>query len=294
MNKSTKRVLVTGITGLIGKEITEYLKKRDFEIYGITSSICNLFDYDAVEKYIEKIRPTHLIHLAWITKGDYLSNPKNIEYCDASINLLEAFIRYGGYRAVFAGTCFEYEFIDSMLNEDTNLKPLTLYAKQKINTYERALEISQRYNISFAWGRIFYVYGHGEDQKRITASIINNLISNEKVSIQYGQLIRDYMYSKDIANAFATLIDSDYEGAINICSGQGISLGEYAGIIAGILNKNELVDIQENETTQPLRIIGNNHNLSDVIGFRSQYSIAAGLREIIERQLNGSNPTNDD
>ncbi len=260
-----KKVVLTGSTGLIGKEAIEPLKRNGFQVYCLTSNNCNLFDYGAVSNFFEEIKPQFLLHFAWITGGDYLSNPINQDYVEASMNMLKAFSKNGGKRAVFAGTCFEYDFKDKPIKEDDKLNPITLYAKCKVKLNELASDFCKENNISFGWGRIFYVYGHNEKEGRLTQSIISKLQKNERVKIKYSQLIRDYMYSKDIANSFVELLKSDVKGPVNICTGKGISLGEYALEIAKKMHKSNLVEVLNEETEQSLQIVGDNAILRSIL-----------------------------
>lgn len=253
-----KKVVLTGSTGLIGKEAIQPLKDAGFEVYCLTSKNCNLFDYGAVDRFFENVKPEYLLHFAWITGGDYLTNPINHDYVDASMNMLKVFHKYGGKRAVYAGTCFEYAFKDEPLKETDPLDPKTLYAQCKVELCQKATEYCEKNNISFAWGRIFYVYGHNEKEGRLTSAIISNILLNQTVLIKYSHLIRDYMYSRDVANSFVNILKSHIAGSINICSNNGISLGEFANCIASHYDKLNLVITRAETTEQPPVIIGNN------------------------------------
>lgn len=276
-----KRIILTGSTGLIGKEAVVPLKNAGFEIFCITSKNCNLFNHDAVSKLFKQIRPEYLLHFAWITGGDYLSSPINNDFFNASMHMLNCFQQNGGRRAVFSGTCFEYGFSEKKLSETDPLNPQTLYAQTKAELNKKASAFCRITDIDFSWGRIFYVYGHNEKSGRLTESIISSLSNNQKVVINYAQLIRDYMYSKDIAAAFVKLLESDITGNINICTGKGISLGNYAKKIAQKMNRTDLLEIYEKKTSQPLAIIGDNSILEKNVRYRIQYDYDKALNNIL-------------
>jgi nucleoside-diphosphate-sugar epimerase len=288
----SKKVILTGATGLIGKEALEPLKKSGFEIYALTIDKenpncgihwlpCNLFDSDSIRRVFNEIKPSHLLNFAWAATGDYLTSNINFDFLKAGLNLLKYFNENCGKRAVFAGTCFEYEFKDSPLNEEDKINPQTVYAKCK--NYLR--EISQLYckqnDINFGWGRIFYVFGHNENEKRLTPHIINSLQNNKEVIINNGSLVRDYMYTKDIAGAFVKFLDSDAEGIVNICTGTGISLADYALKIAEKLGKKHLIKILNEPTMQPKIIIGNNNRLIKEVGYTQIYSYEKAIENIL-------------
>ena len=289
-----KKVLLTGATGLIGKEIITPLKERGFEIYALTIDknnpggvnwiFCNLFDENSVKKALEEVKPTHLLNFAWATTGDYLTSEINFEFVKAGLNLIKIFKENGGNRAVYAGTCFEYEFKDKPLKEGGSLNPQTLYAVSKNALHQMTEEYCRINNISFGYGRIFYVFGHGENEKRLTAHTINNLRNNREVVINNGDLIKDYMYTKDIAGAFAALLDSSVEGSVNICTGRGISLREYTGYIAKELGKEEYLTIKQEATSQPPVIVGDNTRLTQEVGYKIKYDFESAIKEILERE----------
>ena len=151
MNHGNKKILVTGITGLIGKELIEPLKNKGFEIYAITieDPPCNndvfwikgsLFDENFIKNTIKKIKPNYLLNMAWATVGDYLKSDINYNFLIAGINLLKYFHLFGGKRVIFAGTCFEYDFKESSLSETTPLAPdktVYTFCKNKLNTLDK-------------------------------------------------------------------------------------------------------------------------------------------------------------
>ncbi|MDR0645712.1 MAG: NAD(P)-dependent oxidoreductase, partial [Elusimicrobiota bacterium] len=161
-------------------------------------------------------------------------------------------------------------------------KPLTIYAACKNALNNIASLYCEQNGISFGWGRIFYVYGRGEHEKRLTASIINSLKMNKTVIINNSELLRDYMYAKDIAGAFVKFLDGGLKGDVNICSGKTISLGEYASFIAKKLNKENLLVLKNLPTEQPPLIIGDNSRLLDELKYKIKYDIDTALYEILK------------
>ena len=287
-----KKVLLTGVTGLIGKEIIEPLKNLGYEISALTIDEnnpdngvnwikCNLFNEESVKNAFEAVKPTHLMNFAWATTGDYLSSDINLEFVKAGINLLKYFKQNGGKRAVYVGTCFEYKFKDEPLKEYDAVNPQTLYATSKNALREIAESFCKTNGISFGYGRIFYVYGHGENEKRLTAHLIKTLQEDKEVIINCGRLVKDYMYTKDIAGGFAAFLDSNVEGIVNMATGKGISLRDYSTYIAKKLGKEKYLIIKEEETNQPERIVGDNTRLTQEVGYKIKYTFEQAIEEIL-------------
>ena len=63
------KVLVTGGYGLVGSAIQNIYKKYDHQFIFSNTKECNLLNYDEVEKYLNKIKPDIIIHLAAIVGG---------------------------------------------------------------------------------------------------------------------------------------------------------------------------------------------------------------------------------
>ena len=277
-----KKVVLTGSTGLIGKEAIKPLEDLGFEVYCLTSKNCDIFNYEAVKKFFKDVKAEYLLHFAWFTGEGYLESELNPKFLDASMNLLKTFKANGGKRAIFAGTCFEYKFDEDILKEDETLNPTTLYAKCKCELHNLAEKFCKENDISFGWGRIFYVYGINEAEKRLGGALLNKLSKNEIITISCGQLIRDYVYTKDIAGAFCALLNSKVEGSVNVSHGSGITLEEFAKVYAKKLGKEKFLKIEYNQTSQPLKIIGDEKKLINEVGFKFQYDLENSIDEIIK------------
>ena len=168
------------------------------------------------------------------------------------------------------------------INEEYDaVNPQTLYATSKNALREIAESFCKTNGISFGYGRIFYVYGHGENEKRLTAHLIKTLQENKEVIINCGRLVKDYMYTKDIAGGFAAFLDSNVEGIVNMATGKGISLRDYSTYIAKKLGKEKYLIIKEEETNQPERIVGDNTRLTQEVGYKIKYTFEQAIEEIL-------------
>lgn len=293
-----KRVLLTGATGLIGKNAVKPLLDAGFEVFAVSFKAnskweivngitANLLDFSDIKKVFEHVKPDYLLHFAWdTTPGSYLESDLNYKWLESSLEMLKQFKLNGGKRAVFAGTCFEYDFKDTPLKESDKLNPTTVYAKCKAELNKKASEFCQNNGISFAWGRIFYVYGVGEHEKRLVPVVINKLKNNEIFETTSGDLIRDYMLSQDIAGAFTKLLDTNVEGSVNICSGEKTRIKDVVSKMAALLGKKDSIKFLPDSSSQPKMILGDNIRLKDEVGFTPKFSLDEGLKKIQEAMGN--------
>jgi GDP-6-deoxy-D-talose 4-dehydrogenase len=292
-----KKVLLTGATGLIGKYALQFLLDEGFEVFAVSSKEGNgegergnkinwvkadLLNINDIKQIFEKVKPEYFLHFAWdTTPGTYLESNINFDWLKSSLEMLKQFKLNGGKRAVFAGTCFEYEFKEEPLKEDGKLNPQTVYAKCKCHLNELAALYSQKNDISFGWGRIFYVFGAQEQEKRLTPHVINSLRQNKEVIITSGKLIKDYIYAKDIAGAFVKFLASDVLGNVNICTSKPVSIENYVKIIAEKLNKTQFIVIKDEDMGEPPIIAGDNTRLVNEVGYKNFYSPDKALDEIL-------------
>ena len=132
------RVLVTGGSGFIGRQVLTALMANGAEVHassraghapgtGITWHRADVLDARSLNALVSDVRPEILLHLAWFaTPPDYWRSPVNLRWTAASLELAQAFVAAGGRRFVGAGTCAEYQWGPSPCVENvTPLRPAT-------------------------------------------------------------------------------------------------------------------------------------------------------------------------
>jgi nucleoside-diphosphate-sugar epimerase len=192
----------------------------------------------------EEASASHLLHLAWhLEHGRYWTAPENEEWVAASLDLLRLFAQGQGRRAVLAGTCAEYDWNRSDTNlwrESDPCRPATPYGRAKVELARKAAELARSMDVSLAWTRAFFIFGVGEDARRLVPSIIHGLLRNEKVALSSGRQVRDFMDTRDVGDALAALVDTDATmGPINVASGQGVSIRDIACLLAGLTGRDQ-------------------------------------------------------
>jgi len=255
-----KKFLLTGSSGFIGRHVLNELIKNEISIrLVVRESKKNLIpvsdQIDSVfittDLFTEDInwlcKICHdvdtIIHLAWYTEpGKYLFSPKNLDCLIGTLNLAKAAMLCGVKRFIGIGTCFEYDLTSGYLSIDTPLAPLTPYAACKVATYYSLYKIFSDLNIEFTWCRLFYLFGDGEDPRRLFPYIRNNIIKGEKVELTSGLQIRDYMNVLDASEMVVSIALSKKIGPYNICSGNPITIRKIAENIANEYGRLDLLN----------------------------------------------------
>jgi len=294
----TKCVLVTGATGFIGRHTLSPLLAKGYEVHAISSQTitshnnsrlfwhqANLLDSKQVSDLMTKVRPTHLLHLAWYTApGHYLSSLENIRWLQASLHLFTEFVQLCGKRLVIAGTCAEYDWRYGYCKEEfTPLTPNTLYGVSKHSLQLAVNAAARNEHLSAAWGRIFLLYGPHESPKRLVASIICSLLQDQPALCTHGNQIRDFSYVEDIAGALVALLDSSVEGTVNIASGKPVAIRDIALSIAQILGRPDLIKLGalQASSDEAKLVVADVDRLTHEVGWTSRHDLLTGLERTI-------------
>ncbi|WP_129633320.1 NAD-dependent epimerase/dehydratase family protein [Candidatus Oscillochloris fontis] len=291
------RVILTGASGFIAQHTLAPLLARGYEIHapvrqipaqsipGVVWHQVDLLDPMAVTNLMVQVRPHSLLHMAWyVAHGHYWRAPENLAWVQASLHLIQQFWAAGGQRVVCAGTCAEYDWRHGYCVEQvTPTVPQLLYgtAKHALQTLLSVYATQQQ--LSFAWGRIFFLYGPHEPPARFVASIIQALLNGQPAPCSHGHQVRDLLYVHDVADAFVTLLASDVQGPVNIGSGQPISLGEVAEQIGQMIGRPDLIQLGARPTPldDPPFLVASVQRLHHEVGWQPSYRLHQGVEATI-------------
>jgi nucleoside-diphosphate-sugar epimerase len=287
------RVLLTGAGGFLGSRALRSLLDAGHEVHAVgrgessqrlTWHRADLTDPAAAEELAQKVRAECLLHMAWyVEHGRYWQASENVVWVEASLRLLRCFAEAGGRRAVMAGTCAEYEWSRERYSEQAPLNPATLYGVAKDATRRVAERFATNAGIQLAWGRIFTPYGPGEAPARLLPSIIKALLAAEPAAAPEGTQVRDLMYVEDVGGAFAAILDSSVQGAVNVGSGRPTSIRELISLTAEACGRPELVRWGElpARAGEPRELVADVARLQREVGFTPHTSLAEGIERTV-------------
>lgn len=293
------RLLVTGSTGFLGAPCVR-LASGGYEVHaagrgpgrGVPSGVhfhhCDLLAPRAATRLIEGVRPTHLLHLAWVvTPGACWESPENHRWVAASQELLLAFARCSGSRAVVAGSCAEYDWSGASgacREGETPTHPSTAYGRCKLALSEWAGSFARERGISLAWPRLFWLYGPGEHPARLVPAVALGLLAGEPVPCTSGTQIRDFIHVNDAAAALVALLDSTATGPLNVGSGVPVAVGDIVRAVALACGRPDLVRLGERPTPahEPLAVVADTTQLRAATDWRPNTPLAAGIAATVE------------
>jgi nucleoside-diphosphate-sugar epimerase len=301
------RVFVSGAGGFIGRWSVPALLRSGHEVHAVLSGsagrdvpgqLCgakihfaDLLDASRVEELMRDIRPSHLLHFAWITTpGLYWNSEENFRWLKASEHLLHCFGTQGGRRVMMAGSCAEYDWsraeeCDELRSPLANSATTALspYAACKIALQASLADFGSRNRVSTAWGRIFFQFGPYEHPDRLVPYVISNLLLNREAACSHGKQVRSFLHVADVGAAFAAVLQSEVEGAVNIGSDERVSLADLIGRIARQIGRPELVrlGVRPSPPQEPLILIPDVHRLNDEARWLPRFSLDEGLADTI-------------
>lgn len=243
-------VTLTGATGFVGKQILRELLERGCSVRVLVRDVTRLpttpagaaievvTTPDLFEESSARLESVlqgteTLVHAAWYAEpGEYLTSPTNLSCLAGTFRLATAFKAVGGKRFVGIGTCAECDSSAGPITTNTPLAPTTLYAACKASAFQVLRCLLDDERTSFAWCRIFYLYGEDEDERRLVPYIRRQLEAGREVLLTNGGQIRDFLDVKEAARMIVAAALGSEVGVVNICSGEGITVRQLAESIA--------------------------------------------------------------
>ncbi len=271
-----KIVLLTGGTGFVGRHLAGQLASRGFLIrYVIRPGSAHAVARDAsfesvvetdnlfkepVERCAEMCAGVDtVVHAAWYAEpGKYLVDEQNFDCLIGSLNLGRGAALAAVRRFIGLGTCFEYDTSFGRLSWDTPLKPSSPYAAAKAATFLNLSNWLPRHQVGFAWCRLFYLHGEGEDERRLVPYIRARLRAGLPAELTTGDQVRDFLDVKYAAKLMADVVQSDVVGAVNICSGNAVTVKQLAEEIADEFERSDLLRFgaKPKHDTDPAVVVG--------------------------------------
>jgi dTDP-6-deoxy-L-talose 4-dehydrogenase (NAD+) len=255
----TGAVLLTGATGFVGRQVLKVLGECGARVRVVVreGTRSRLARQEAIERIIttQDLFGEHeswwaeacqgidtVIHAAWYAEpGQYLQSDKNIDCLVGTLKLAKGATRSKVRRFIGIGTCFEYDLAEGMLSVTTPLLALTPYAAAKAATFMMLSQWFPLQGIEFAWCRLFYLYGEGEDTRRLVPYLRSKLAAGESAELTSGNQVRDFL---DVSTAARMIVDtafSDDQGPVNICSGIPTTVRQLAEQIADEYDARDLL-----------------------------------------------------
>lgn len=239
-----KKLLLTGTTGFIGKNLLSKLIKH-YEVLIPTRLELDLKNQKAVYEYLEKEKCDIVLHAAnpnpvkntLDTKEDMLEASLRI-----FMNLYEARNLYG--KMLYLGSGAEYDKrrdINGVAEEEIGKYiPQDPYGFGKYIMNALARGRNNIYNL-----RLFACFGPYDHSSKFITHAIRSCMKKQPITIRQDCYF-DYIHVEDLGNIILWFIENTPEFKdYNICSGKGILLSEIAKEVSKQMEPTEIICLKE-------------------------------------------------
>ncbi|WP_219428853.1 NAD-dependent epimerase/dehydratase family protein [Persephonella hydrogeniphila] len=294
-----KNVLLTGGTGFIGSHLIEHLLKEKINIILLKRSMSDTWrikhllkdiktyniDNVLIEEIFKENKLEAIIHLAtYYKKYHGISDIENMIYSNITFptKLLDMCLKYKVKYFINTGTFFEYNIKSLPVNENEEKKPFNLYSATKISFEDIAKFYSDQVKIITL--RIFSPYGEKDNEYKLIPTLIKKAILNEEIELSEGFQKLDFIYVKDIANAYVKVLQNIEKlntlESFNIGSGFPYSIREIVSIVEEILEKT--VKVKWGKPSKDIQICyADISKVKNYIGWEPKFSLKEGLERTI-------------
>jgi GDP-L-fucose synthase len=254
------KILITGGSGMVGRNILEYRHKRDYVIYHPTSSELNLLNSSEVYNYLSKKQPDLIIHCAGLVGGIQANIENPFSFYDKNMemgrNIISNASKLGIKKILNLGSSCMYpkDKSECIREEEMLTGPLEPtnegYALAKICISKMCEYISKEKffqyktiipcNLYGKWDKFNPTISH------MIPAVINKIhkakVNNESQTIIWGNgnARREFMYVEDLVDfIFWTIPNFDkLDHYTNVGLGYDYTINEYYELIAKIIGYN--------------------------------------------------------
>ena len=193
-------ILITGITGFLGKHIVKYLPKKNYIVISrkkinLPKNFKVIIVKDIFSKkvnwWVKKLSKIKIvIHLAWAIDNKYYYNSSdNSKSFNGTLNLASACAKKKIQKFIGIGTESEKYFIKYKKNNEEN----NLYSLYKYLTYQMLTKIFYKKIENFTWIRIPYLYGEGEHKFKLKTIVEKAYIKKKIIKLKNPNKINNFI-----------------------------------------------------------------------------------------------------
>ena len=316
MTVSDRPVLVTGAAGFIGSFVAARLAQcglpvaacDNFNDYyapqlkrdrvaallaprGIACEAVELADAAEVAGLFERVRPSHVIHLAAQAGVRYsLENPA--AYVQSNLvgfaNILEACRRHEPRHLIYASSSSVYGASRKVpfREDDRTDEPVSLYAATKKSNEAMAYSYSHLFGMPATGLRFFTVYGPWGRPDMAYFSFTEKMLKGEPIPVfAEGRLTRDFTYIDDVVEGIVRLLDQPTaaqdgqppHAILNIGNHQPVQVIDFIGTLEKVLGVEAKLEFLPMQPGDVPATFADTDRLQALVGFAPATPLREGL-----------------
>lgn len=306
-----KRVLVIGGAGYIGSALLPKLlndgyqvRLLDLFVYGeepiaevVTHKNLKIIraDFRQIDEVIKAVNGVDsVIHLGAIV-GDpacALDEDLTVEVNLMATKMIADVCKaYNVEKFVFASTCSVYGASDDLLDERSNLNPVSLYARTKI-ACERILRGMADDKFSPVFLRFSTIFGlSGRTRFDLVVNLLTaKAVFDKEITLFGGDQWRPFLHVDDAALSVVLALKAPREIVHNQVfnvgsSDQNYTLAQAAELIHRLAPDSTVTDYGQDGDRRNYRVEFS--KIRNILGFKSKWSLEAGIQQVLDAIARG-------
>lgn len=293
------KVLVTGGEGFLGSYVVDLLLQNNYEVCIVSLSQKKRIVRRKVKYYSLDIRDRYINNIFELEKPDYVIHnaahvgiEKSIEnpILDAetniigTLNILEASRTFNIKKIIYPVTSAIYGI--PQYTPIDEIHPINIESPYGVSNYaaENYIKVYNKlYQLNYVALRYANIYG---TENGVIGKFCSLMSDGYSPCINgNGENERDYVYIKDAARAMLMALECDIQGVYNVCSSVGVSLNRLVELINSLLNTNYKANYLNPRQWEVVSNVMTYDKLYKEIGWKPNYTIEQGLREILQCYL---------
>lgn len=295
----TKKILITGSRGLIGRALTRRLGEAGYEVVEFDVRLAerarDILDVDALRTAANDV--DGVVHLAAVSR--VIWGEQNPERCRrvniaGTRNVLDAITRgreqlpwmiYASSREVYG------EPVLFPVSEDAPLAPVNVYGQTKLAA-ERLVEVATlERGLRACIVRFSNVFGDTDDHSdRVVPAFARTAATGGAVRVDGDRSTFDFTCLDDVIDGI-TLIITQLEGGrslppIHLVTGKPTTLGELADLAIEEGRGQVRKDVAPSRDFDVHKFYGCPERARELLGWSARKPLARGFRELVEAYRN--------
>jgi nucleoside-diphosphate-sugar epimerase len=126
--------------------------------------------------------------------------------------------------------------------------------------------------------RLSNIYGYTKLRRPdLVPTIMQDVFTKEEVKIWSDKPKRDFIFTEDAADAILKLIESNFQGVINLGSGKMSSIKDMCNIISNLSKKK--ITSENKKVSGPMEFVTDISKIKKIIDWKPKHDIRSGLKK---------------
>ena len=308
-SKGQKKVLITGVSGFLGVNVTErILSDTGFIVCGLADKVpdeakglfkkwlssgrfrfykADFIDHYGLERVVKKASPDYVIHL-----GGYVDTRAGYEVANlcmdvnikGTLNLLEALKGAPVKRFVFASTAEVYARAVLSNNDKPRDSVISPYGMSKLAAEMLCRLYAKIRKMPVVILRFSNAYGPFQRPEKVIPMIILNSLKGSDILLKSPHQKCDFIFVDDISRAIIMALSSSKaeNSVIDIANGKGREIYEVTkNIITKLKSKSRILYEKDERVIRSVKYFPGYSRAKRVFGWFPEFDFDSGLNKTI-------------